>query len=175
MSDFGCNPGEEFSGGEVNINGAELSGSLKWSFENEVDLSLSANYTYTSSEFQESFLSTFSQFGLVREGDELPYLPEHIARIEVLMAKDDWEVTAAIKHQSSMREEPGQGSVTEGVYAQELTIIDLSASWQFSEQGTAQIMLTNLTDEQKIVSHRPFGARPNRPFAAILRIKYRLK
>mgnify|MGYP001166523191 CR=1 FL=1 len=175
VSDFGCNPGEEFSGGEVNINGAELSGSLQWSFENELDLSLSANYTYTSSEFQESFLSTFSQFGLVREGDELPYLPEHIARIEVLMAKDDWEVSAAVKHQSSMREEPGQGSVTEGVYAQELTIIDLSASWQFSEQGTAQIMLTNLTDEQKIVSHRPFGARPNRPFAAILRIKYRLR
>ena len=175
VSDFGCNPGEEFSGGEVNINGAELSGSLLWSFENELDLSLSANYTYTSSEFQESFLSTFSQFGLVREGDELPYLPEHIARIEVLMAKDDWEVSAAVKHQSSMREEPGQGSVTEGVYAQELTIIDLSASWQFSDQGTAQVMLTNLADEQKIVSHRPFGARPNRPFAAILRIKYRLR
>ncbi len=68
-----------------------------------------------------------------------------LPKIQKLMEKDDWEVTAAVKHQSSMREEPGQGSVTEGVYAQELTIIDLSASWQFSEQGTAQVMLTNPT------------------------------
>jgi Fe(3+) dicitrate transport protein len=175
VSDFGCNPGEEFSGGEVNVSGAELSGTVGWAFDNALNLSLSANYTYTSSEFQESFLSTFSQFGLVREGDELPYLPEHIARVEVLVARDDWEILGAIKHQSSMREEPGQGPISLGVYAEELTVIDLSASWHFSEAGTAQILLTNVADEQKIVAHRPFGARPNRPFSAALRVKYRIR
>ena len=91
------------------------------------------------------------------------------------MAKDDWEVSAAVKHQSSMREEPGQGGIGDGLFAEELTIVDLSASWYFSEEGTAQVLLTNLTDEQRTVSHRPFGARPNRPFSAVLRVKYRLR
>ena len=175
VSDFGCNPGEEFSGGEVKISGAELSGSLQHNFNNELNLMVSFNYTYTDSKFQESFLSTFSQFGLVREGDELPYLPESIARLEVLLIKDDWELLGAVKHQSSMREEPGQGPIEEGLYGEDLTIVDLSASWHFSESGTLQLLMTNLADEQKIVAHRPFGARPNRPFSAVLRVKYRLK
>ena len=46
VSDFGCNAGEEFSGGEVKISGAELSGSFQKSFDNNLDLSISANYTY---------------------------------------------------------------------------------------------------------------------------------
>ena len=175
VSDFGCNPGEEFSGGEVKISGAELSGSLQRDFDNDLNLTVSLNYTYTDSEFQESFLSTFSQFGLVREGDELPYLPESIARVEVLLTKDDWELLGAVKYQSSMREEPGQGSIEQGLYGEELTVVDLSASWHFSDSGTLQLLMTNLADEQKIVAHRPFGARPNRPFSAVLRVKYRLK
>jgi len=175
VSDFGCNPGEEFSGGEVKISGAELSGSLQRDFDNDLNLTVSLNYTYTDSEFQESFLSTFSQFGLVREGDELPYLPESIARMEVLLTKDDWELLGAVKYQSSMREEPGQGPIEQGLYGEELTVVDLSASWHFSESGTLQLLMTNLADEQKIVAHRPFGARPNRPFSAVLRAKYRLK
>ena len=175
VSDFGCNPGEEFSGGEVKISGAELSGSLQRNFDNDLNLTVSLNYTYTDSEFQESFLSTFSQFGLVREGDELPYLPESIARVEILLTKDDWELLGAIKYQSSMREEPGQGPIEQGLYGEELTIVDLSASWHFSESGSLQLLMTNLADEQKIVAHRPFGARPNRPFSAVFRVKYRLK
>ena len=175
VSDFGCNPGEEFSGGEVKISGAELSGSLKRNFDNDLNLTVSLNYTYTDSEFQESFLSTFSQFGLVREGDELPYLPESIARVEILLTKDDWELLGAVKYQSSMREEPGQGPIEQGLYGEELTIVDLSASWHFSESGSLQLLMTNLADEQKIVAHRPFGARPNRPFSAVFRVKYKLK
>ena len=175
VSDFGCNPGEEFSGGEVKISGAELSGSLQHQFDNDLNLSVSLNYTYTNSEFQESFLSTFSQFGLVREGDELPYLPESISRLEVLLTKDDWELLGAIKYQASMREEPGQGPIEQGLYGEELTVVDLSASWHFSDSGTLQLVMTNLADEQKIVAHRPFGARPNRPFSGVLRVKYRLK
>ena len=175
VSDFGCNPGEEFSGGKVKISGAELSGSLQRDFDNDLNLTVSLNYTYTDSEFQESFLSTFSQFGLVREGDELPYLPESIARVEILLTKDDWELLGAVKYQSSMREEPGQGPIEQGLYGEELTVVDLSASWHFSESGSLQLLMTNLADEQKIVAHRPFGARPNRPFSAVFRVKYRLK
>ena len=175
VSDFGCNPGEEFSGGEVKISGAELSGSLQRDFDNDLNLTVSLNYTYTDSEFQESFLSTFSQFGLVREGDELPYLPESIARVEILLTKDDWELLGAVKYQSSMREEPGQGPIEQGLYGEELTVVDLSASWHFSESGSLQLLMTNLADEQKIVAHRPFGARPNRPFSAVFRVKYKLK
>ena len=95
--------------------------------------------------------------------------------MEILLTKDDWELLGAIKYQSSMREEPGQGPIEQGLYGEELTVVDLSASWHFSESGSLQLLMTNLADEQKIVAHRPFGARPNRPFSAVFRVKYRLK
>ena len=95
--------------------------------------------------------------------------------MEILFTKNDLELLGAIKYQSSMREEPGQGPIEQGLYGEELTVVDLSASWHFSESGSLQLLMTNLADEQKIVAHRPFGARPNRPFSAVFRVKYRLK
>ena len=81
VSDFGCDPGQVFSGGEVTINGLEVFGEQTFAISPSTTLRLGLTYTYTKSEFQSSFLSTFSQFGAVKQGDELPYLPEHLAKI----------------------------------------------------------------------------------------------
>jgi Fe(3+) dicitrate transport protein len=48
----------------------------------------------------------------------------------------------------------------------------LSASYALTDQLTLQGLLLNATDEVAITSHRPFGARPNRPRSLIGRIRY---
>ncbi|MBM28995.1 MAG: membrane receptor protein [Halieaceae bacterium] len=173
VSDPNCTPGSEFNGGQVDIGGAELSLLHRFSFSDASWLEFAVSYTYTESEFGETFLSGFSQWGLVREGDELPYVPEHIGNLRVSYARNNWRFEGSVDFQSSMREVPGIGEIAEDLHADDLTTIDLTFSYELTEALTLQGSLLNATDEAAIVSHRPFGARPNRPRALIGRIKYR--
>jgi len=53
-----------------------------------------------------------------------------------------------------------------------LTTVDLSASWQVHPQWLVQGSVDNVLDDEAIVSWRPFGARPNKPRSARLRVTY---
>ena len=71
-----------------------------------------------------------------------------------------------------MREEAGKGDIERGLYADKYTTVDLSAIWVVNDNWEAQVSIKNALDESAIVSHRPYGARPNRPRSVIGRIKY---
>jgi len=172
VSDADCNPGDEFNGGSIEIAGAEFSGAKAFTLKDGLDLELSFNYTYTESAFQESFLSGFSQWGLVNRGDELPYLPEHMGRVQLGLIAAEWQIYASVRSQSEMREEPGRGDIDSGLHAENYSVVDISATVQVNENWEVQVLLQNALDEEAIVSHRPFGARPNKPFTAIGRVKY---
>ena len=172
-SDSGCDAGEEFNGGRVEVYGAEITAG--WTVELMAGLSLDADlvYTYTDSAFRTGFLSGFSQWGLVREDDELPYLPHHRGQARIGLAGAAWELAAAVKHQVRMREEPGVGPVAQGLHADGFTTVDVTASWYVRESTLLQLVVGNVTDETAIVSHRPVGARPNRPRWLTVRIRHR--
>jgi Fe(3+) dicitrate transport protein len=172
ISDFGCQPGDEFSGGAVEIYGLETMVDYSILLGEELSFSLNGSYTYTHSEFQDSFLSTFSQFGIVRAGDELPYLPQHMANIDARLTNNSWELSASIKYQSEMREEPGSRNIQSDLHAEDYTVVDLGVTWFISEPLALQLLARNAADDRAIVSHRPFGARPNLPRTLILRAKY---
>ena len=172
VSDADCNPGDEFNGGSIEIAGAEFSGAKAFTLKDGLDLELSFNYTYTESAFQESFLSGFSQWGLVNRGDELPYLPEHMGRVQLGLVAAEWQIYASVRSQSEMREEPGRSDIDSGLHAENYSVVDISATVQVNENWEVQVLLQNALDEEAIVSHRPFGARPNKPFTAIGRVKY---
>ena len=173
VSDPGCAAGEEFNGGRVDIQGAELTAS--WTTELRPGLGFDADltYTYTDSAFQTGFLSGFSQWGLVREGDELPYLPRHRVFARIGLIRGAWELSAAVKHHARMREEPGTEPVADGLHADALTTTDLALGWRPREYTLLQLIVGNLTNEAAIVSHRPFGARPNRPRWLRVRVRHR--
>ncbi len=79
---------------------------------------------------------------------------------------------ASVDSQSKMREVPGAGLINEDLHADDFTTVDLTVSYRASEKLTWQVLLLNASDEAAIVSHRPFGARPNRPRSLIGRVKY---
>ncbi len=174
VSDFGCGPGDEFNGGAVEIAGAEITGSTSFTVADNITADLSVVYTYTESAFQDSFLSGFSQWGLVSRGDELPYLPQHVSQVQLGFSGGDWRVWTSVKSRSDMREEPGRGDIDLGLHANGYTTVDFSAMWQLTDNWMAQISVQNAFDEDAIVSHRPFGARPNKPRTIIGRVKFTL-
>ena len=172
VSDSGCQAGEEFNGGRVEIAGAEIVGWARLGLTQAVSLEFDATYTYSESAFQTGFLSQFPQWGLVRRGDELPYLPEHIGRASAKLLTGRWEASAAIRGQAQVREEPGYEAVEDGLHADGFLVLDLALSRRFGDTTLVQFLVGNATDEAAIVSHRPFGARPNRPRSLVARVKY---
>ncbi|OUS28458.1 hypothetical protein A9Q99_13145 [Gammaproteobacteria bacterium 45_16_T64] len=171
-SDTACDVGDEFNGDAVKIYGVEATGSYYIDLDSGYSLPLSASYTYTRSEFQETFRSDFSQWGDVQEGDELPYLPRNIARVQAGIESDIWQYFVAVKYTDQMRDVPGQDDIREEAYTDALTTVDMSLSWNVSESLLTQFTIDNIFDEEAVVSRRPFGARPNKPRSYYARVKY---
>ena len=172
-SDSDCQVGQEFSGGNVQVSGIEVTGQGQYELGDTMILTSQINYTYSESKFKSSFFSQFSQWGLVNEGDELPYVPKHAGRWQVGLESYLWALDMAVKYQHGMRETPGLGDITEGLHTDNITTIDVSATWFVNEDVDLKILARNLTDDSSIVSHRPYGARPNLPRTLLAQVKYR--
>ena len=170
QSDIGCNVGDEFNGGEVQVGGVEFSLDNIIGLGGGWQMPINLVYTYTESAFQQSFVTSFSQWSYQQpdgttiyptKGDELPYIPEHQARFQVGIHSDRWAVNAAVKYVDSMREVTGAGEL--GIFTQELVTLDVGIDCQLHDQLGVKLVVENATDEQKVVSRRPLGARPNAP------------
>lgn len=163
VSDASCNAGDEFNGGDVQIAGLEFTTDYVAALGGGLYLPIGLVYTYSESAFQNAFTSGFSQWNTVQQGDELPYLPEHQARLNVAVQGLRWSVEAAIKYIGKMREQPGQGAYLAGQFTEAYTTFDLAANYELNSGWSAQLVGENLADTQEIVSRKPYGARPNAP------------
>ncbi|KGJ94952.1 TonB-dependent receptor family protein [Colwellia psychrerythraea] len=163
---------QEFNGGEVDVYGIEASTSINWQLTSSVTVPLKVAYTYSQSEFKTKFNSTFSQWGNVEVGDELPYLPEHQLSIEAGLQGDNWQTSILLKYLAEMSEAAGSNTELEGLMTDELLQVDFSAWYQVYDQLKLYGKIDNITDEKVIVSRRPFGARPGKPRQVIVGVKY---
>ncbi|MEI8640758.1 TonB-dependent receptor [Pseudoalteromonas sp. Hal099] len=87
----------EFSGGEVDVWGVESQFSHTYALNKHIDVPVRLTYTYTQSEFKEELFSEFTQWGHIRPGDHLPYLPNHQAALSLGLAHNDWSVDVVNK------------------------------------------------------------------------------
>ena len=181
VSDPNCDVGEEFNGGEVEIAGVEATATTSIPLTDNLWMPISVVYTYTETAFQTTFLSNFSQWNPgffegrrlpVLQGDELPYTPDHQARLQLGLASTRWALDLAVRYVSEMREVPGRGDYESGESTEAYTIVDLAASYDLTEALSLRFVAENLADEQVIVSRRPFGARPNLPQQFKLGVSY---
>ena len=172
VSDVTCEPGSEFNGGEVEISGLEVSLLHSIALNSSLSLEGSLAYTYTDSEFATTFLSGFPQWGLVKEGDELPYIPESVGSARLSLVGGRWRVDGSVDFQSQMREVPGVDAIEDALHSDGFAVLDLSATFALTKNLSVQASLLNVTDEAAVVSHRPFGARPNRPRSVVGRLRY---
>jgi Fe(3+) dicitrate transport protein len=172
VSDPSCTPGEEFNGGEAEIAGVEIISQWTKELSQALTGEVSLSYTYTETAFQSDFSSGFSQWGDVESGDELPYIPEQIARLQLGAKATQWEAFIALSYQSEMRDQAGKQAISQVTHTDAYSTVDASGSWFINTQWTVQLSVDNLLDEEAVVSLRPFGARPNKPRTFRLRAKY---
>ena len=173
FSSCGSDDDTEFNGGEVDILGIELTSGYSISLTDDIDLPMSLSYTYTQSEFKTSFESGFDMWGNVTAGDELPYLPENQLAVNLGLVSDQWDVNMIVRYIGEMKEASGEGVVLSGSTTEALTVVDMSASYNFNQYGLVYVKADNLFDTQEIVSRRPYGARPSKPQQFQLGYQYR--
>lgn len=173
----GCDAGtgEQFNAGEVDAHGIELS--LGYDLApalnvKEVSLPLNFNYTWTSAEFQNSFVSDFEEWGTVEEGDELPYIPEHQFYVSAGVVHPKWEIHLAGKYVDEMRTEAGKGSIPAGQGTDSHFIVDMAGEYEILDNTRLFLTADNITDQEYVAARRPAGARPGKPFTVLAGIKF---
>ena len=167
----GCDPDQldsQFNAGEVDVMGLELVAQHAF-VAGPVEIPVKLAYTFTHTEFQSDFTSVNPQFGKVRAGDELPYVPAHRVQLSVGAAMKRWDLSVALNLVSPMREAAGSDP--------DAPMTDFQIG--FAAYGRVQILkwlqvytkFENLFVREDIISRRPYGARPNRPLSAQLGVK----
>jgi len=171
----GCTIGDQFDAGKTRIRGVEASLGYDFGRANgwALGVPLSFNYTYTDAEFRSSFLSEFEEFGEVRKGDRLAYLPEQMFHAEIGLAGERWNTRFATTYHDRMRTVAGRGAPLPGQATDDAWVFDLAASYAITKGAELFLRVENLFDENFIASLRPAGARPARPRATFIGIRSR--
>lgn len=170
----GCetNLDQEYNGGAVEVYGIEASFNHEFSLTENINFPVNIAYTHTQSEFQTAFNSSFSQWGQVRVGDELPYLPKHQLSTEFALSAETWRAAILLKYVSRMSEAAGVNTELTGFDTETLVQADVSVWHYVNDAIKLYLKVDNITDETTVVSRRPFGARPGKPRNMSIGLKY---
>ncbi len=157
--------GEEYDGGAVLVYGAEVQASAEVPLvvARQLTLPISLAYTYTDSQFRQSFSSEFAGWGDVMKGDRLPYIPPHQLSVSASAATPRFSAGATVRWQAASRDAAGQGDIDPRVKLDSLFTVDLQAHARLHDYAELYATCTNLLDEQVVISRRPYGVRPNPP------------
>ena len=162
----GClseNLDRQFDAGKARIYGFEAFAAHEFALGASARLPLSAAYTYTRSEFRNSFQSSDPIYGSVEKGDELPYVPRHQLNLSAGFDSRWIGASAAFNYVAAMREEAGSAPFDESLATDDLITLDVGADVKLLPNLRIYANVRNLTGEQAIVARRPYGARPNAP------------
>jgi Fe(3+) dicitrate transport protein len=159
----GANIDRQFDGGRARIFGAEVYAETELPLGGGFNLPSRIAYTYTYSEFLSTFASADPQFGNVRRGDELPYIPPNQLSGSLGLEKAPWGVNVAGTFVDSMRERAGQGTPRPGDLTDAYFLLDASVKYKIIPQVELYVNGRNLLDDRYIASRRPYGARPGAP------------
>lgn len=183
LSSGGTGSGDLFNGGQVEVEGLELSaarnlddlvgtwlapvGDGAWS----VPVRLA--YTYTEATFQNSFESDFDPWGPeVVAGDELPYLPQHQVALGTGLEAERWGAFFDLSWVDETRTEAGQGPIPAASGTDAHFLVDLSTRLNLLQGLALNLQVRNLTDEVYVAARRPAGARPGLPRTALLGLSW---
>ncbi len=160
----------QFNGGEARVLGLETLGGTTVMLPGAFSLPLSFTYTFTQAQFQTTFDSDFPQYGEVRRGDYLPYLPQHQGSAQLALAHPRFDLGLGMSARSGMLDRAGIYPARD-TDIPALVLLDASARVWATDWLQVYATGSNLTGETATTSWRPLGARPTAPRQFMVGIK----
>ncbi len=159
-----CTIGDQFDGGEVEVLGVEASYDAEFETPwDGVTVLFGVNYTWTQTEFQNNFESSFDPWGTVMAGDELPYIPEHQFTASGGLQSDVWRASLMANYVSETRSAAGQGSIPASERIDHRWVVDAAAGYRLTLGTELYARVDNVFDEDYLAARRPAGLRPGQP------------
>tara|TARA_R110000868_G_scaffold409145_1_gene694178 strand:- start:3285 stop:5510 length:2226 start_codon:yes stop_codon:yes gene_type:complete len=165
---------DQFNAGEVAVSGLEVL--LNYDLlENNTKFSLpiTFGYTFTNTEFLNSFGSDDSLWGEVTVGDELPYIAKHQFNTSISLEHAKFELNLNGRLNGAFRTLAGTETITNENGVTSNFIIDFSGKYHFTKNFSLTGNIINLLDETYAVSRVPAGLLPGHPFGAYAGLELR--
>ncbi len=166
-----CEIGDTFNAGEASISGLELVVQTEMTSASGVKYPLSAVYTSTDAEFDNTFNSDF--WGSVSAGMEIPDLPD-----SQLALQAGFETENGLSGNTTLYSYGSTCSVASceaGTEIDSYNVIDASLTKAVNEAMDVYMVVSNVTDETDIIARAPKnGARAQMPRSILVGIRYRL-
>lgn len=162
----GCvteNLDRQFDAGRARIYGLEAFGEAELPLGHEFSLPARVAYTYTNSQFLNSFGSQDPILGNVVRGDQLPYVPYHQLAVSAGLERRAFGVNVSGTYVGTMREVAGQGPAAATDLTDAYFLLGASASYRVTRWLKLYTTGQNLLNQAYLASRRPYGARPGAP------------
>ena len=156
---------DQFNAGEVDVNGLELL--VNYNLvkpESKIAIPLSFGYTFTNTEFKNSFGSDNDIWGEVTAGDELPYIPRHQFNASISIEHEKYQINMNGRYNGEFRTMAGSGSIPSNELVPLNFIVDLSGKYFINQKFGVTLNIINLFDNTYAASRVPAGLRPGHPF-----------
>ena len=165
---------DQFNAGEVRITGIEalLNYNLLEGNKSFI-LPITLAYTFTDTEFLNSFGSEDGLWGEVNAGDELPYISRHQLNAGFGLEHRNFELNFNARYNGEFRTEAGRGTIPQDELVDSNFILDFAGKYRFNEHLSLTANIINLLDETYAVARVPAGLRPGHPFGAYAGIELR--
>ncbi|MFY0604613.1 MAG: TonB-dependent receptor [Flavobacteriaceae bacterium] len=156
---------DQFNAGEVSVIGLEVL--LNYNLlqkSTDFSLPISFGYTYTDTEFQNSFGSSEDLWGVVTAGDELPYISKHQFNATISLEHQKFQLNLNTRFNGQFRTMAGTGSIASNEKVASNIVVDFSGKYLLTKKLNATVNVINLFDNTYAVSRVPAGLRPGHPF-----------
>jgi Fe(3+) dicitrate transport protein len=176
-SDFAASGGtgnlDLFNAGEVLVQGIEFLINLDViRFNNQSSLPITFGYTFTDTEFQNSFDASNGLWGEVNIGDEMPYIARDQWHLSLGYEVNKWEFNTQLRHMGAIRTIAGQGDLDPLNSIKTNTILDASVHYKVNNRLRIQSNIVNALNSTYAVSRLPHGLRPGHPFGINVGLRY---
>lgn len=165
---------EQFNAGEVGVRGLEILLNYNILENNDIfSLPITFGYTFTDTEFKNSFGSDDDLWGEVNKGDELPYIAKHQFNTSVSFEHEKFEININGRFNGAFRTSAGTETITSSNGVNSNFILDFAGKYNFTNYLSITGRVINILDETYAVSRVPAGLRPGHPFGAYAGIELR--
>ena len=153
-----CEIGDAFNGDAATVKGLELAASTGLTLAGLLHVPARFAYTYTDGTFDTDVADT-RFFGDVSAGDPLPYIPEHQWHALTGLESGRWRVHLSANYVAQVCVRSPCGTFDR---SEESLTFDLAAHFAMAETSRLFGRIENISNEAKILSRHPYGARSNK-------------